>query len=487
MRISNLIFFSIFLILLLFSITTYVNYKQSEKVRENAQFLSTSSNIVRLSNQFQRNILYMERGLRGYLVTGEEYLLQTYNSGLAENTSLLNELSPAIPANSVQFEKLNKIKGLYNEWINGFADTVIATSKKDALSENTRKLQLQSLLKDEEQINKSLQQSFKELLNVEYANRDKRRLQLEQSEQQTKFISALLTALSIVVGFVIAILLAHHISRRILKMVKMANTIANGNYKVHVKDSSNDELSELTRSLNHMALMLEQSISLLKRKNEELDQFAHIVSHDLKAPLRGMDNVLAWIEEDHAHELPVKVNEYLRLIKGRINRSENFIQGILTYARIGKEPHASEQVNIKSLVDEVVENLSMKPGINVSIQNDMPVIRSEKVPLTQVFTNLISNAVKYHNKPHGEIKIYYKEEKDYYKFFVEDNGPGIDKAYHNKIFVIFQTLTERDSFESTGVGLAIVKKILDDRNETINVTSEPGKGSIFSFTWKKQL
>jgi signal transduction histidine kinase len=103
----------------------------------------------------------------------------------------------------------------------------------------------------------------------------------------------------------------------------------------------------------------------------------------------------------------------------------------------------------------------------------------------QVFSNLISNAIKYHNKPAGEIKIYNEDKTDHHVFFVEDNGPGIEKAYHDKIFVIFQTLQERDSFESTGVGLAIVKKILDARKEQIMIKSEPGKGSVFSFTWSK--
>ncbi len=103
----------------------------------------------------------------------------------------------------------------------------------------------------------------------------------------------------------------------------------------------------------------------------------------------------------------------------------------------------------------------------------------------QVFSNLISNAIKYHNKPTGEIKIYSDEKADHHVFFVEDDGPGIEKTYHDKIFVIFQTLQERDSFESTGVGLAIVKKILDARKEQIMIKSEPGKGSVFSFTWSK--
>ena len=105
--------------------------------------------------------------------------------------------------------------------------------------------------------------------------------------------------------------------------------------------------------------------------------------------------------------------------------------------------------------------------------------------LKLLFTNLISNALKYHDKPDGIVKVYYKSNGDHYEFYVEDNGPGIDKNYHEKIFMIFQTLEARDSFESTGVGLAIVKKILDDRNLKIKIISEPGKGTIFSFTWPK--
>ena len=103
----------------------------------------------------------------------------------------------------------------------------------------------------------------------------------------------------------------------------------------------------------------------------------------------------------------------------------------------------------------------------------------------QIFSNLISNAIKYNDKEKGLVKVYYQDHLTHYEFFVEDNGPGISKIYHDRIFVIFQTLRERDSIESTGVGLAIVKKILDARKETINIASEANKGTVFSFTWKK--
>ncbi|MEO6406288.1 MAG: ATP-binding protein, partial [Ferruginibacter sp.] len=475
----------IFFILLMFSITTYVNYKQSEEVRANAEYLSQSGNIVRQSNKLQRNILYLERELKRYVSIRENYLLQTIDTTALENTGLINELFSFIPVNSDQYKRLDEIKNLYNHWFLEFATPIITIkAAKDSVQQNLSIIYLQNSL-NEDSLNLRLHQAFRELLNVEYANRIKRRIIMEGSEQQTKIVSISLTALSIVVGLVIALFLARHISKRISKMVNMANNIAESNYKVKVIDKSSDELSELSRSLNHMAGMLEENITLLKRKNLELDQFAHIVSHDLKAPLLGIDNVISWIEEDYLNEISPKVQEYLQLIKGRVMRLENLIKGILSFARIGKDLDENEEINISDLVEEIVESIPVKTGVSIGIDKNMPVIHGEKISLTQVFANLISNAIKYHDKAKGEVKIYSKEYRAYYEFFVEDDGPGIDKKYHDKIFIIFQTLQERDSFESTGVGLAIVKKILDDRKEQIKIISEPGKGFIFSFTWAK--
>lgn len=267
-------------------------------------------------------------------------------------------------------------------------------------------------------------------------------------------------------------------------MVRMADSIASGNYNVNMNDTGKDELSALAFSLNHMANELSKNISLLQSKNEELDQFAHIVSHDLKGPLRGIDNVVTWIEEDHKDEISPKVEEYLAIIKGRVVRAQNLIDGILSYARIDKEMVEKENVDVNNLVQEVIQGLPPEPAVNIEV-SPLPSIFTERIPLLQIFYNLINNAIKYNDKRPGLVKVYYQDHPSYYEFFVQDNGPGIAENYHKKVFVIFQTLQPRDSFESTGVGLAIVKKILDTRKEKIELTSQVGKGSIFSFTWSK--
>lgn len=487
MKISSFILLSFIFILLLFSITTYINFRLSEDVKENAEFLSRSTEIVRNSSRFQRNTMSMVGGLRGFLLTGERYFIESYDSAVAENDRILLEVN-TLTQDPAQLRLLNEIKRLNDRWVDNYTEPLrqakLLASINDSNITYYNKIYREKAA-GEKEIQAELQQKFREFSNWEYTVRDQRRDILAKSAIRSKQLTFALTLISLIAAILIVLVLISRISKRIGKMVQMADTIASGNYDVSMYDPGRDELTALSASLNHMAKELSRNISLLQEKNEELDQFAHIVSHDLKGPLRGIDNVVTWIEEDHKEELTPKVDEYLLLIKGRVIRAENLIQGLLSYARIGKEIVPKEQVNVNELLNEVLDSVPMKQNISVAIADNLPELYTEKIPLFQVFANLVSNAVKYNDKDNGEIKVYSKDHGDHYEFFVEDNGPGISEQYHKKIFVIFQTLKERDSFESTGVGLAIVKKILDKRNEVIRVHSKPGDGIIFSFTWNK--
>ncbi|MEJ1241000.1 ATP-binding protein [Chryseolinea sp. T2] len=491
MKISHIIFLSFFVILLLFSITTFINYRQSELINSNAEEFSRSSTVLRSGNRFQRNFLNMVSGLRGYILTNETFFIQTYDSAIIENESILDEMADLVPDKSDQRILLDDIRELQKYWVTDLAMPLL-DAKKNSGESDSSKVAFNKLYKEkiveglEKDVQRSLQQKFSDFSNYEYGLRDSRKEELAASVSNTRSISFSLTLISIIAGIMIALFIANYISGRIVKMVTMANAIAEGNYNVHLPDRGKSEMSQLARALNHMADLLHTNFTLLKRQRDELDQFAHIVSHDIKAPLRGIDNVVTWIEEDHSFDLPAKVKEYLDLIKGRVVRAENLLKGILDYARIGREVRDTELVDITELVTEITEDIPKRAGINFRVQQNMPIIATERVPLLQIFANLISNAVKYHDKVDGFVKIYYQSNGSHYEFFVEDNGPGIDKIYHEKIFMIFQTLEARDSFESTGVGLAIVKKILDDRNLLIKVQSAPGEGSVFSFAWPKK-
>jgi len=492
MKISFLILSSFFLILLLFTITTIINYRQSEKVNENSEKFAKSSLTLRHGYRFQRNILNLVSGLRGYMLTSESFFKKSYDSAVIENNNILNELSVLIPPGSPQKMLLNEIEKLHKHWAEEFAEPLLA-AKLQALTSDSSTVSFDTFYRKklaerlEDDIQQNIQRKFREFINSEYSFREEQRQVLTASVHQTRSITFYLNVFSIILGIGIALFLANHISSGIVRMVRMADSIAAGNYNVHVNDRGQDEISQLTRSLNNMAKVLAENIALLKSKNEELNQFAHIVSHDIKAPLRGIDNVVTWIDEDHSVDIPVKVKEYIALIKGRVLRAENLLNGILSYSRIGREVQPREFVNLNDLLTEIKECLPVKKEIALHIPRPLPTLYTERVPLFQIFSNLLNNAYKYHHKDAGTVKVYFTEQSDHFKFFVEDDGPGIAKNHHKKIFLIFQTLQERDSFESTGVGLAIVRKILTDRKLDIDVISEPGKGSTFTFTWPKNL
>lgn len=489
MKISTLILTGFFSILVLFTITTYINYRQSDKINEHSERFAKSSSIIRHSNRIQRNVSNMVSGLRGYLLTQESSFIESYDSAVNENVLLLKELSDT-PMNDKQQALLAESDSLHQQWVSEFAEPLLNAKMHAGLSDSSaasfsrlyrRKLADNS----EKKFQQLMQRNFREFGNLEYNYRDRQKELLTASVEQTRSASFYLTAMSIIIGMAIAAFLAQHISAGIVKLTFMADAIAAGNYNIRVNIDGNDEVSRLTRSLNNMARILAENISLLRRKNDELNQFAHIVSHDLKGPLRGIDNVISWIEEDYNFTLPPKVSEYIGLIKGRVSRAENLLNGILSYSRVGREKQPLEVVDVNELLQEVRDYLPDKPDTHVVVQSTMPVLYTERLPLLQVFSNLISNAVKYNDNPQPVVKVLYKDNGDFFRFFVEDNGPGIASPYHEKIFVIFQTLKERDSYESTGVGLAIVKKILTDRKLDIEVISSPGQGSTFVFSWPK--
>ena len=225
------------------------------------------------------------------------------------------------------------------------------------------------------------------------------------------------------------------------------------------------------------------ALNSLEKKNRELDEYAYVVSHDLKSPLRAIYNLSEWIVIDMP-ELPQKVKENFDLLRSRVSRMENLINGVLEYSRIGRVEMEKESVDINDLLEQLVDSI-VPNNFEVSVGSNFPVVLAERILLQQVFTNLISNAVKYNDKPLGKIHCSYKSVKDYHQFTVKDNGPGIAEAYQQKVFKVFQTIEARDVKESTGIGLAIVKKIVEEKGGIIYIDSKEGEGCSFILTIPK--
>jgi len=246
-------------------------------------------------------------------------------------------------------------------------------------------------------------------------------------------------------------------------------------------------LREQQQQLEQHATQLERYATELERSNHELDQFAYVVSHDLRAPLRAITNLSTWIEEDLGGMLKDETRRQMDLLRSRVHRMESLISGILEYSRVGRVRSTVEEVDVSTLIREVVGDLAAPPGFRFKTGADLPVVLTEKMRLAQVLSNLIGNAIKHHPRDDGEVEIRVEETADHYEFAVRDDGDGIAPEYHEKIFVMFQTLQPRDRFESTGMGLAIVKKIIEDLQGRLWIESEPGFGATFRFTWPKQV
>lgn len=260
-----------------------------------------------------------------------------------------------------------------------------------------------------------------------------------------------------------------------------------------IATSTDDVVGELRRARAHIAALeqllevheqasIEQA-SRLEQSNRELDQFAYVASHDLKAPLRGIANLAQWLEEDLGEHVSGESREHLTLLRGRVNRMEALIDGILTYSRAGRKRDEIEQVDTAKLIATVIDLLAPPPGVTVKVQPPLPALLTERVPLQQVFMNLIGNAIKYGHSASPIVAVAGEETGDMVRFSVSDNGPGIAPQFHEKIWQIFQTLAPRDEIEGTGIGLSVVRKLVETRGGRAWVESNVGEGSTFYFTW----
>jgi signal transduction histidine kinase len=241
---------------------------------------------------------------------------------------------------------------------------------------------------------------------------------------------------------------------------------------------------QLQQSEEQLQAERERAQSALENRNQELYCFVHTVSHDLKAPLRAIANLSEWIEEDLEGALTVGTQAQMTLLRNRVERMSATIDGLLNYARSGETDGSIESVEVAQLLAEAIDSLSPPPTFSIEIA-PMPIITTNRLPLFQVFTNLIGNAIEHHDRSNGLIRVAVRELEDLYEFSVADDGVGIALEQHEWIFGMFQAINPQHRSDSTGIGLAIVKKIIEAQGGTIWLESEVGKGTTFYFTWKK--
>ncbi|WP_173809881.1 sensor histidine kinase [Hymenobacter caeli] len=493
MNLSTKLFAGFLLLLGLFAAVLFVNYRLADQVVSNARAVATSQRVSEEANGLLSNIIDMETGFRGYLLLGDEQLLDPYYQGERQLVGRFNDLRALVTHSPVQLDHLNRSQRLFQQWS---AYTHLIIGEKRTLHQHRPDLEALQGLPHRwlvegltgKQVMDNVRYQLGQFDVLEAGIRQRLAARRDASVGRAQWISAAVAAAALVFGLAWAVYLVRLLARRLDGLVGLARRLAAGDYDAQLVDREQDELSLLTGALNGLGRTISANIGQLEARNRELDQFAYVVSHDLKAPLRGIESASRWIEEDMGPTgLPAHVREFLALMRQRVHRMENLITGILDLARVGRVAEVHETVFVRQLLREIVASLDLPAGLQFELPFFLPTLVTTRVQLEQVFTNLISNAVKYHEHlESATLRIGCDDADAFYRFSVADDGPGIAPEYHERIFVIFQTLVERDTLESTGVGLAIVKKIVERQGGTIGVESALGQGATFFFTWPKQ-
>lgn len=244
-----------------------------------------------------------------------------------------------------------------------------------------------------------------------------------------------------------------------------------------------DEIGSLARSFNSLKDKLNTTLTNLKRSNDELEKFAYIASHDLKSPLRAIDNLSQWIEEDLEDIANDQTKTYLVQMRGRVFRMERLLDALLEYSRVGRETYAKTYLCLNEVVDGALNVLDKPPHLTIKKDIELQDYLVCELPLSHVLQNLVGNAIKHSEREDAKIEIKVKESGGFLQLSVKDNGAGIEEKYHRKIFEMFQTLKSRDEVEGSGMGLALIKKIVENQGGSIDVISKVNEGSEFIFTW----
>ena len=259
---------------------------------------------------------------------------------------------------------------------------------------------------------------------------------------------------------------------------------------MRVKERQAYQLSEANQqkiiSIQKQAIIKHEKLEkTLTRSNEELDKFAYIASHDLKSPLRGIAQVVSWVEDDLKDTISDETSGHLKLIKNRIERLERLLNDLLDYSRVGRLHGDFKNIAPEEFILEIFQLSNPPAEFKCVINTDIQTIETLHVPLALIIRNLVSNAIKHHDRKDGMLNITVKDQSEFIEFIIKDDGPGIDPKYHEKVFEVFQTLNARDKVEGSGIGLSIIRKLVNNYQATLNLDSDGLNGSTFILHWPK--
>lgn len=468
----------IFIVILMIITGTYSIF-ELDKVDENIQLLHNESRKGKSLGEFRSDVTSLLLVVNDYLITGDKQYYDDYNRlkvNIREEIKNLEEVLTEPEERKLLSDienNLDSIKLAIPKLISVSERNVV--DSVDLLIDKLENDFDNKINKDVAKLGKLIQDRFDYSYN-----------RVRKEREKAFILSTIIITISILIAISIIIFSMKYISRPILKLVKMAQRIAARDFDVEMKSEGKDEIGMLIIAFNAM-------VDEISKRYEELENFSYIAAHDLKSPLAAIVGSAEVILDELEGKIDPDDEELLRNIIASGNNMTALIGDLLEFATAGKVEFAKEPVAVNGLLDEVKMELDYtikQSHVKLTIQNNLPVIICDPARFQQVWENLIGNSIKYNDKPEPEIEIGINEnyeDKTKYCFFIKDNGIGIDESYFAKIFNPFQRATADKKYKGTGIGLAIVKRIIEFHNGEIWVESEQGKGTTFFFTIPKQL
>lgn len=429
----------------------YQSYKIAEsnlKVRRADEFLNLSTESLKL-------IVDSETGLRGYILTGGKSYLGPWNNALTNFFPLFDRLKNLQKENSEQTKRLERISYLYDEWLKDAKYNIQLRTLKG--SDNLSSYKLRKSLMDE------IRLTFDSVTKAELLRRD-------QLWKETEDVARTSLIFTIVFGLGLGGVIAFFLINQLKKISQ--------NY------------AEVLNSLSTATTHLEETVNLRTKDlitvNKELEAFSYSVSHDLRAPLRGIDGFSQILVDEYSEKLDGEAKRYLTFIRQGVQKMGLLIDDLINLSRLSRSEMKMENVNLKDMAQEIIDELAnADPNRKFEFTNlnSAEVVQGDPGLLKAALQNLISNAWKYSNKKEiSKIEFGTKIEKDKNVYFIKDNGVGFDMRYYDKLFQPFQRLHPKESFQGTGIGLATVYRIIKRHGGTIWAESSPSYGSTFYFT-----
>jgi signal transduction histidine kinase len=442
------------------TIATWIVSRNNEDTAYRA--IIHTQQVLQESNNLLKLLVDAETGVRGYRLTRDSTYLEPYQQAKTQLPRAYSRLYQIVVDKPSQQDRLRQINRLRQERIEILAQLVNETQ----LNPPARSLAVRSraLMAQGKEKMDALRATIRTFIDEEERLLAARQSRLKRVREMADVLLGMMVILS-VLAYGSAFYLYYQTD---IQLATQANELQTANQ------------------------LLTQSNYLLQRQNTELDQFAYVVSHDLKAPLRAISNLSTWLEEDLQTHLTQDTQEQMNLLQSRVHRMEALIDGILDYSRAARITQPTEPVEVNELIAEIIDSLAPPASFVIETDLKLPPLRTHRLALQQIFANLISNAIKHHDRPDGHLWIKGRADLTtdsahrHIEFWVTDDGPGIAPEFQERVFGIFQILAGRDQTENTGVGLAIVKKLVEAQGGMIEIRSSPGQGATFWFTWPYQ-